>query len=258
MKKRIRNIVIAIFAGVLVLSSCMLVYEYVIRKKAESEFKDLAELLGDPTTAQEQISVEPQTGPGLSPILPQYEELYNKNKDTFGWIQIPDTTINYPVMHTPNDPNYYQERNFEGKHTVAGTLFMDGRCYYGCGNYIIYGHRMTNNTMFKGLISYQKKGFYENHPIVYFDTMWDTGKYEIIAAFYSRVYTDQDKDAFVYYDYTDLTDEDRFKEYIENIKTVNILDTDVEVEYGDQLITMSTCNYHTKNGRFAVVAKLVT
>lgn len=188
----------------------------------------------------------------------KYDALYAQNNDLFGWISIDDTVVNYPVMHTPDDPQYYLRRNFEKKRATSGCPFLAGECYKDCGNYIVYGHRMNNGSMFRTLLSYDKKSFWEQHPIIHFDTVEEPADYQIIAAFYSRVYKVNEEGVFRYYNYTELTDEETFNEFMSQVYDAALYDTGLTAEFGDQLLTLSTCSYHVDNGRFVVVAKRIT
>ena len=111
--------------------------------------------------------------------------------------------------------------------------------------------------MFTDLEKYKDEEFAKKHPVVLFDTLTEEGQYEIIAAFYGRVYTEDDQDVFRYYQYDDLSDRDVFEEFIRQVKQAALYDTGVDVTFGDQILTLSTCSYHTNEGRFAVVAKRV-
>ena len=108
--------------------------------------------------------------------------------------------------------------------------------------------------MFGSLLSYEKKDYWESHPTIQLSTSQGQSTYTILAAFYAKVYNQEDSDVFRYYQYTDLTDQNRFNEYAEQVKAAALYDTDIEIQPGDQLLTLSTCSYHTKNGRFVVVA----
>lgn len=189
--------------------------------------------------------------------LAAYTPLFEQNPDLFGWIEIEGTKLNYPVMHTPDDPEYYLRRAFDGSSSMSGVPFLDGRCFEGCGNYLIYGHHMKNGTMFAPITSYAKETFWQEHPVIRFDTLYETGVYEVVAAFYSKVYSADDVDVFRYYTYTDLSDPETFAEYAAKIKAAALYDTGIEVAYGNPLLTLSTCEYHTANGRFVVVAQKV-
>lgn len=199
--------------------------------------------------------VRPENETNTEPmILPEYEAIYEQNSDFFGWLRIDDTTVNYPVMHTPEDPQYYLRRAFDKSDAHSGTPFLDGACFEGCGNYIIYGHHMKNGTMLGTLPKYADKKYWEQHKIICFDTLYEHGEYEVIAAFYGKSIP-KGEAGFRYYQYTDLTNPVVFEEYITQVKAAAVYDTGIAVEYGDELLTLSTCSYHTTDGRFVVVAK---
>lgn len=190
--------------------------------------------------------------------LRKYDELYNKNPDFFGWLKIEGTKIDYPVMYSPQDPEYYLHRDFYGKYSDSGMLFIDGECPRESNYYLIYGHHMNNGTMFGELPNYAKKEFYENHKIVFFDTRFENRDYEVVAAFYGKVYREDDKaEHFRYYQYKNLSSEEKFNEYVKNVKANAIYETGITPTFGDELITLSTCNYHTEDGRFVVVARRI-
>ena len=114
--------------------------------------------------------------------------MYEQNPDLFGWICIEDTVLDYPVMHTPDDPEKYLRLSFEGETSTAGTPFMDAKCGIDSDNYIIYGHNMKNGTMFREILQYANKSYWQEHPMIRFDTLYEQGEYEVLAAFYDRVY----------------------------------------------------------------------
>lgn len=234
-------------------------------QKEARAFADLAGQVEERVTAaapaagqeREDSSSVPEPTPKelLAARLAAYGELREENPDFYGWLSIPGTRLNYPVMHTPEEPERYLRRSFDGKYAASGTPFMDGACYEGCGNYIVYGHMMRDGSMFAMLKEYASEEFWREHPIICFDTPEEAGEYEVLAAFYSKAYEVTDKTAFRYYNYTDLTDEAVFDEYLSHIRDAALYDTGVTAEYGDQLLTLSTCSYHTTDGRFVVVAK---
>lgn len=203
---------------------------------------------GDPGPTQEELDAA---------LLAVYASLKEQNPDFFGWLTIENTRIDYPVMHTPEDPEYYIHRSFEKSYSGSGVPFMDGKSYAGCGNYLIYGHHMNNGTMFASLSAYASISYWAEHPVIYFDTPEELGEYEVMAAFYSRVYYQDEEGVFRYYRYADLSDPAVFEEYVTQVKAAALYNTGVTAEYGDQLLTLSTCEYHTTNGRFVVVARKI-
>ena len=190
-------------------------------------------------------------------ILAQYEPIYEKNSDFFGWIQIAGTAVDYPVMHTPNDPEFYLRKDFYGDYSVSGVPFLSAECYEGCGNYIIYGHNMKNGSMFNTIMSYRDENFWREHPTIDFDTLYQSGEYEIFAVLYSEVYDVDEAGVFRVYNYCDLSEEQFFNEFTRQAKEASIYNTGVEASFGDEFITLITCSYHVKNGRFVVIAKRI-
>lgn len=187
-----------------------------------------------------------------------YGFLKEKNPDFAGWIQIPDTKLDYPVMHTPKDMQYYIRRDFYGKDSVSGTPFIGDFCNTDSMSMIVYGHNMKNGTMFGELDLYEKQKYRDEHPMLQFDTLEESREYEIFAAFRTKLDTAKGAgDGFHYYEYVgDLTRE-RFEEFMNYLKGYSYYDTGSWPEYGDQLMILSTCSYHTEEGRFVVVARRV-
>lgn len=193
-------------------------------------------------------------------IIGKYVDLYNANNDIIGWIKIKGTMVDYPVMQTQNDPEYYIHRGFDKEYSNAGTPFMDAYSdiFVPTSNFVIYGHNMKNGTMFHDLLKYESKEFYEKHKTFKFDTIYKGGQgtYEIVAAAYSQIYPKNSK-KFKYYRYPGITTEGSFNEFVRGVKSLSIYDTGVTPEFGDQLVTLSTCAYHTKEGRFFIVGRRV-
>lgn len=190
-------------------------------------------------------------------ILNKYQKIYDINKDFIAWIKLDGTLIDYPVMYTPHDPEYYLRRDFEGDYSIPGVPFIGKGSNIDGNNVIVYGHNMDNGTMFAPLLKYKDRNFWENNQIINFDTLYKENEYQVIAAFYSRAYKEDEKDVFRYYEYSDLNNQDEFEEYIKQVEASSIYDTGIKAIYGDKLLTLSTCAYNVEDGRFVVVAKKV-
>ena len=190
-------------------------------------------------------------------ILDQYKSLYNSNKTLIGWLNIADTIIDYPVMQT-DDNEYYLNHNIQLEEDRNGALFLDSNCdITNPGtNFIIYGHNMKSGKMFGSLDKYADQSFYEKHKEIRFDTLYEEGTYEVMYVFRSRVYQ-QDEIVFKYYQFYDANSEEEFQSYMKEMEALSLYDTGVKAEYGDHLLTLSTCDYEEKDGRFVVVAKRV-
>lgn len=190
-----------------------------------------------------------EVSPGPSP----YEELSLENPDFSGWLSIEDTPIDYPVMYTPQEPEYYLRRAFDRSDAVSGSLFIGAGCGPDAPHVMIYGHNMKDGSMFGSLLQYAQADHAAAHPIIRFDTLSQSGEYRVLAAFYSHAYV-PGEEGFRYYQYADLSRREDFEEYVQKAKGAALYDTGTEAEYGDRLLTLSTCSYHRENGTFVVVA----
>lgn len=178
-----------------------------------------------------------------------------QNSDFVGWISIDGTNIDYPVMQTIDNPNYYLKRSFEKQYSDYGVPYVQENCDLGLSdNCVIYGHHMNNGSMFADLCKYADEDFYREHKIIRFDTLSGFGEYEVVAVFKTAAYSEQ---GFKYYHFVNAEDETAFNEYISQCKELALYDTGVTAEYGDRLITLSTCEYSRQNGRMVVVAKKI-
>lgn len=189
-------------------------------------------------------------------LLERYKALYLENGDTAGWLTVEGTKIDYPVMQCEDD-EYYLHHDFDGKDSKYGCLYVRERADLENGtNFVIYGHNMRDGSMFGELDLYLEEEFYREHPRISFHTLYEEYTYEILAVFRSRIYGEKE-DAFKYYQFYEAETEEEFDDFYQNIKELSLYDTGVTAKYGDQFLTLSTCAYHVKDGRFAVVAKRV-
>ena len=208
--------------------------------------------LQSPEPEEEESAAEEESGP-----LPQYQALYQENADFAAWLRIEGTAVDYPVMYTPDRPEYYLRRAFDGSYAISGSLFLDEACFPGSGNALVYGHNMDDGSMFAALLGYRDLSFWQEHRYIQFDTLTQEGRYEVLAAFYVDVALIDGGVEFPYYTYTDLRDPAVFNDYLSHVEALALYDTGVAAEPGDDLLTLSTCSYHVDDGRFVVVAKRV-
>lgn len=190
-------------------------------------------------------------------VLEEYRNLLLKNRKLIGWVKIDGTYIDYPVMQT-TDNEYYLDHNMNQEYDKNGTIFMDKDCdvLKPSTNYILYGHHMKNGRMFGQLDLYQKESYYKDHPYISFDTIYEKGTYQVMYVFRSKVYKETEI-AFKYYQFIDANGEQEFASYMQEMAEMSFYDTGVTAEYGDQLLTLSTCDYQETDGRFVVVAKKI-
>ena len=186
----------------------------------------------------------------------QLEELQKENEEIIGWLEIAETNINLPVCQA-QDNSYYLTHNYKKEKATSGALFLDKDFDLDkpSTNYLIYGHRNKNGTMFEDLMKYKDEQFFKSHPTIKFTTTKEDTEYQIIAVFFSRVYYKDEQNVFRYYQFVNAENETEYNEYISNCKKASIYDTGATAEYGEQLLTLSTCEYSQEDGRFAVVAK---
>ena len=232
------------------LTSGVIVYRgYMKDIKYTNEFEKLSNSVKRAQAEEPDISKEL---PRVDTILAEYAELYAANSDMVGWISIMGTTVNYPVMQKPDDPNYYLEHNFDKQYSDYGVPFAAGGCdvFLPSDNIIIHGHHMKNGNIFGALEAYKDKNFYEEHKIIQFDTIMERSQYEITAVFRTAVYS-----GFPYYEFINASDADEFNAYVSTCKELSLYDTGVTAQYGDKLITLSTCEYSIADGRLVVVAR---
>jgi sortase B len=207
------------------------------------------------------LEVEEDEGDLQPEMLPEMQELYEQNNDLAGWIKIDGTVVDYPVMYTPDDGEFYLYRTFEKEDdpTKQGCIFIDKNCSIDprSDNLILHGHNMKNGTMFHTLIEYEDEEFYAEHKIIEYSTLYSRDNYEIVSVFLSKVYNKDETDVFKFYQFYNAETEEEWDEFISNIKSLELYETGVTPEYGDELITLSTCEYSQENGRIVIVARRV-
>ncbi|GAA0351307.1 hypothetical protein GCM10008968_03300 [Bacillus horti] len=188
-------------------------------------------------------------------MLPEFQELYRRNPDIVGWLEIAGTRINYPIMQNQQDSQYYLNHDFDKKKNKNGLPFLDAHSRInGSDILLIHGHHMKSGVMFADLMKYKKESYYKEHATLQFSTLYEKEEYEIVAVILSKVYRQTD-DVFKYYQIEKVETSDEFDSYIQNIKKLALYDTGVTAQYGDKLIVLSTCEYSTEDGRLAVVAR---
>ena len=192
-------------------------------------------------------------------MLEDYVSLYAENPELIGWLHIPDTDIDYPVMQSSQEePDYYLKHDFDKNDDLNGTLFIDARNDYinRDTNIIIYGHNMKSGMMFGELKKYLDEDFYNAHKTIEFNTLYERGVYEIIEVGLSEVQY-QDENVVRYYNCLNADSEEEYQEYLNNVAQLSVYGTEIDSTYGDQLLTLSTCNNYTQDGRMFILAKRV-
>lgn len=202
-------------------------------------------------------NVKKKIDPADLTVLKKYKELYKQNKDLAGWLSIEGTVINYPVMQTgKKNADFYLHHDFEKKESDHGTLFVDARNDYVIRdtNLIIYGHNMRDGTMFGGLKSFMDQEYFKNHQKLVFDTIYEKAEYRIVAVCLSKV-NYQDDHTFRYYNFLNASNKEEFQAFLANIQQLTVFDQKIDISYGDELLTLSTCNSYVQDGRLFLIAK---
>lgn len=195
-------------------------------------------------------------------ILPQYQSFYKRYPDLFGWLKISGTQIDHPVMQSDDEVRgeryYYLHRDYTGQQSEAGSLFVENAssCFPQDDNTVVYGHNMSNGLNFGILEQYKDAEFYRNHPLIQYDTIYETGTYQIAAVLITRILY-QDEEGFRYYRFYNYHTEQEFQECTDFVKENQLYDTGEQLQYGDQLLMLSTCEYSKPNGRLVIVAKKI-
>lgn len=201
-----------------------------------------------------EATVSPTTADG---ILTEYAGVYEYNKDMVGWIKIEGTAIDYPVVQTPDNPDYYLHRAFDGSINQNGAIYVREQCDVNLpsDNVTIYGHNMASGKMFAALHKYESKEFWEDNRLIIFDTLTERHVYEVFAVFKTLANVGE---GFSYHQFVDAADEDEFNDFVATCKKLGnqyYYDTGITPVYGDKLICLSTCEYSLgDNGRLVVAA----
>ena len=199
---------------------------------------------------------------GLDIELPEgyqssFAVLYSMNQDIAGWISMDGTQVNYPIVQAA-DNSAYLRTDYYGNYSKYGTLFFDYRNDIQAKgeNLIIYGHNMKDSQMFGTLTNYAKESFYKEHPTFSMNTVYENRTYQVVAFFSCSADLNSD-DYFDYYNRLYFSNQAALDEYLTEVNDRAYYDTGVQVNLGDNLLTLSTCGYEFDNQRYVVLAKQV-
>ena len=275
LKKSLFALVFLIFFGIFAYSGIRLWLYYSASGEADDAYQSLQQLKQEaaPTetvpnlshfetmSPQELFQAEetPYTGIAdpdsgeITYLLPEFEDLYALNRDLVGWLTIPGTRVDYPVVHRPQDTDYYLYRNFQGNYSLWGCLYVREGCdvFAPSDNVVIYGHRMQDGTMFGDLGLYESYSFWQAHPTVQFDTLRGRHTYEIVCVM--RISGNAGE--YPYHMFTDAAGDLEFYEFWSKCQSKAIYDTGANVRYGDKLLSLITCEYSQANGRLVIIAR---
>lgn len=241
------KILAIIFVVIFIIGICYIIFNFINSNKN----KEIYNNINNTNEIYNDISNK-----DVSENMRKVTNLKQENEDIIGWIQIENTTIDYPLLQT-TDNSYYLTHNYKREKSKYGSIYAKSECNIqdNNSNVIIYGHNMKDEQMFNTLLKYEDKDFYNEHKEIKVATENEESKYNIVSVFKSRVFYQDEKDVFRYYNYTKFENEEEYNTFIENCKKIQLYDTGVSAEYGEQLITLITCEYSQENGRMVVVAK---
>lgn len=184
----------------------------------------------------------------------EYDSLIAVNPDIRGWISIPDTGLSLPVLQG-KDNEFYLTHDFYGEYDRHGSIFIDCKTDVGIeqSNTVLYGHHMRDGSMFGLLENYVQEDFYRQNPVFSFDLIGEERTYQILAVVKCSLAAGEND--FRYYDYKIISEEEMFWQYYNSIKALSLYDIPVTASYGDELVTLCTCDYSVQDGRLLIIGK---
>ena len=224
-------------------------------KEAAQQAAAATEESTEPVETEETEVPEESTEPTEPKMLAGYAELYEQNPDLVGWIQIEGTKLDYPVMQTPHDKDFYLNHDFDKKASQHGCIYAREECdvFRPSDNVTLYGHNMKDGSMFAPLNEYVRKETWDYNSMIFYDTLYERHVYQIFSVFITTATVNK---GFSYHRMEDAADEAAFNEFIAKCKELQLYETGITPVYGDKVICLSTCEYSHPdgNGRLVVAA----
>ncbi len=248
LKKNWPWIALACFVFVFMIATWQIISITQSLTKSQTAFEAIAQDIAENRAAQsEQGDSGDSTGDAAQTLY--YPDIEN----LVGWIAIEDTVIDYPVMCTPDDPEYYLHRDLDGNYSFVGVPFLDARCTMDSAVLIVYGHNMNNGTMFAAIKNYTSSAYWQEHLYIQCDSLTELCTYEVIAALEIGL---TEETLTQYYELPQTQEE--FEAYVASIKANALYDTGIDATFGDQLLVLSTCSSVNDEGRCIVVARKIS
>lgn len=247
MKRVLSNIVILICLIVFVVCAYKLVDYFYGNMESESQFDNQRDMVADVVDYKDR--------------LPEYEKMKEENEDFVGWVIADGTNVNYPMMQTVDDPDFYLDHNFKKEKSKPGTIFISNAAdlYEPTDVVTIFGHNMRDDTMFGSLDRYDDEEFIKEHDRVWVDSLDGRREFQVTHVMRIRVDVEGKEDVFPYYAYSNFEDKEDFNEFIKQAQEHSLYDTGREVKYGDKFVILSTCEYTygDGSGRLVIMGKEV-
>ncbi|MCR5641159.1 MAG: class B sortase [Lachnospiraceae bacterium] len=196
--------------------------------------------------------------PSTLTVLPEYEEFLAQNPDLVGWLTIQGTNVDYPVVQKADDNEYYLNHSFDYSENSAGSIYVDYRSdiVNPNTNTMVYGHNMKNGTMFGSLKNYLEEDFFKEYRYIQFNTIYEHRLYQVVCVGLSDV-AYQDEDSYRYYDFIQANNMEEWEAFVSNVESLAIYKSDITLAPEDEILTLSTCNSYTEDGRLFIVAKRI-
>lgn len=269
-KKKVISIVcILVIVGALL----FLLYYHVIQpylsERATDKYRDLYH--GEEVSTESTVEDKTQDADETQPVeevsteavkqdnAERFAALINYNSDIRGWITVPATNIDYPVVFATEDKtDYYLTHNVDGEEDKNGALFIDYRTELTEDSkvVVINGHNMkSTGLMFHELKEYKTLSFYQENPVFTFDTIYGDGEYKIISLIKTNN-NESHGERFNFFK-TDFASDEEFMEFVYQLQVRSIFDCPVTVNEDDSLLLLTTCTWDMDDMRFIVVARKV-
>ena len=257
------RLLLTVFSLLLIVSGTILVTRLISYRAAQREYEAYQqEIPSEPVLpAAEPVDLrtpEPEA-PRIAASAPpafysgKVAVLMQDNRDTVGWIDVPGTKIQYPIVQG-SDNEYYMHHTFAKKRNESGAIFMDSACApsFASFNTVIYGHNMNDGTMFHLLHSYRDQSFANEHNFVEITQLHSKKRYRIFAAYISEGEEDFDFRSF------SSTSEEKRRTFIRALRKRSEIDIPATVSVDDQLLTLVTCTSGSHPWYWVVHAVLVS
>lgn len=255
------KIAILVFFLIFVVSAFFLLRDFVYRPlQSDHDVQHLKELW-EPQSSEvsSESSMESEVEEKDKRMHVDFSALQTENEEIIGWIQIPDTIVDYPVLQSSeSNPEYYLYRSYQHAYTQYGSIFLDSTFSFDdemSRNYVLYGHNMDDGRMFSEVLNYADLTYYTEHPIIHFDTPQQEGDWKIISIFKTNTLLSQGE--LFYYNRTGFSSETDYLNFVYQMRIRSIIDTGVDFTAEDDILTLSTCSYEFENFRTVLVARRV-
>ena len=210
------------------------------QKKESSDAKDPEPI----TASKEHLADE---------ILPIYRKMHDENENFAGWLYVDGTNLEYPIMQGP-DNKFYLSHDMDGAYDKYGMLILDENCNIDsdCPQLVIYGHNVNSGKLFGELLFYKEEAYCDYHPQICFDTLYGSGTYRIFAAFTTTT-SEAEKDGKMF-STLEFSDKERYDDFVSWAKGRSLYERDFTPKYGDDILSLVTCEHSDEEGRFIVFA----